>query len=123
MRTEITDILLEVGVDYQNKGVISDLEIIQGHDVHAFYRFKKRPNRVVHVQGYPGMSNSEKMYVSARLRDYNKMLEERIKGNVSIGNEHKANLPHQLVEMQVGMMMPYDSKILQEELEKGCELF
>ena len=118
MRKEITEILIKLGLNYMEKGEISSFEIVNLHDVHAFYKLKKTPEIIINVQGYPGMSDSNIMRVNARLRDYEIMLIERTKGKVSVGNEHKANIPCSFRTLDTMQEVPYDAKELEELLSK-----
>ena len=114
MRDLITQLFQEVGKNYSNRGV-AELELHQGHDVHAFYRLSHEPSKVIHLQGYPIMSSAENARVWARMMNHDKMMEIRGKGDVSIGNEHEATT-HQFPNFGMGIMIPYDSKILEDML-------
>lgn len=122
MRKEITDVLVGIGRSYQDKGLVSGFEITQDHDVHGFYRLSKNPDKVIHIQAYPGLSSQKEMCISVRLREYDIMLQERIEGIVPVGNEHKANIPDHFLNMQGGIKLPYSIKEIQEALEKECKL-
>ncbi len=120
MRDKLTKLFEEVGRDYENYGIAS-LELNQGHDVHAFYwliPYECKPIKVVHVQGYPGMSTDDKARVFARLMDLNKMLEIRCKEGVSIGNEHDAVIKP-FPDFFGGIYIPYDAKVLEEMLAEN----
>ncbi len=119
IRERIIKVFTEAAHDYLNKRVIVSYEIDNGHDVHAFYRVMANPDGVIHVQGYPGMSNEKIMWISARARNYYKMLLERVKGHVSVGNEHKSNLPFfGNAGLQLGKGIPYSAKALQDILAR-----
>lgn len=106
-RERITEVLEIVATNYKDKNIATS-EIYQGHDVHAFYRLTANPNQVVHVQGYPGLSNDDQMAVWARLMDYDKMIAIRKEGRVSIGNEHGAALKlFWEFGFGLGMRIPY----------------
>jgi len=90
-RNRITEIFIERAKQlFKDKPSFDGFEIVQGHDVHAFYKFND--GTVEHVQGYPGMSEDNIMRISARLRKYDAMIIERAKPRVSIGNEHHSNI-------------------------------
>ncbi len=77
-------------------GIITDLEIAQRHDTHAFYRLTGRPDVVVHVQGYPGMSGDDYMVIRGRKMSYSRMKAIRAqagaRGHDITGNEHEAEI-------------------------------
>ncbi len=114
-REKITILFKEVGVHYEVKG-IAELDIHQSHDVHAFYRLIKNKSKVIHVQGYPGMSSEQEAHVYARLMDYDKMMESRTKG-CSIGNEHA--VIQQFPNFISGVEIPYDSRVLEQKLAEN----
>ncbi|MDP3026777.1 MAG: hypothetical protein Q8N63_03645 [Nanoarchaeota archaeon] len=115
MRDKITDLLTEVGEDYK-KREIAIYKIHQGNDVHAFYRILPRQTKeVVHVQGYPGMSTKSEMRVFARLMNYDRMLEIRKAGGVSIGNEHDSVI-RPFPNFREGVMIPYETQVLESML-------
>jgi len=117
-RDRITRVFEQVRDHYKDRGV-AVMEIIQGHDVQAFYRLSQDPSRVVHVQGYPGMSTDKEMRVWARLMDYNKMMELRRDPQISPGNEHEAQIqPFPNFGMD-NLWIPYDSLVLEEKLEEN----
>ena len=116
-RKKIGELFREVGEHFEEKG-IAEYELHQHHDTHAFYRLSKDRSKVIHVQGYPGMSSLIKARVWARLMDYNKMIEIRSNGTASIGNEHEATI-QQFPNFKIGIMIPYDSKILEEKLAEN----
>lgn len=68
-------------------GKVDDYDIVYGHDVHLFAR---RGSVVLHVQGYPGMTESGQYMLSGRLMDHDRLQAVRQRGDVSIGNEHEA---------------------------------
>src|SRR3989338_812518 len=114
MRNKITGLLTEVGENYKKREV-AVYRIYQGHDVHAFYRVLPRQTKeVVHVQGYPGMSTNSEMRVFARLMNYDRIMEIRKSGTVSIGNEHNAVIK-QFANFGngLGVTIPYDPNILE----------
>lgn len=115
MRNKITSLLTEVGEDYKKREV-AIYKIQQGHDVHGFYRILPRQTKeVVHVQGYSGMSTESEVRVFARLMDYDKMMEIRKTGGISIGNEHGAVIKS-FPNFRAGVMIPYDSQVLESML-------
>jgi len=114
MRKEITQLFQKVGDDYHRRG-IAELELHQGHDVHAFYRLSHNPSKVIHVQGYAGMSTESKARVWARLMNYDKMMKVRKAGRVSAGNEHEATI-QRFPNFEMGVNIPYDPKILEDRL-------
>ena len=121
MNNQITKMMMilfsEVGDDYRERGV-AELDLHQSHDIHAFYRLSEDPTKVIHVQGYPGMSNEEEARVWARMMDYDKMMEVRAREMVSVGNEHEATI-QEFPNFEIGIMIPYDSKVLKEKLEEN----
>lgn len=90
---KIVNVFYELGVDLMDRG-IAVCELHHAHDVHAFYHLLDNSRNVIHVQGYPGMSNTadhpNEMRVFARLMDGRKRLELRKENKVSVGNEHQA---------------------------------
>ncbi len=120
-REKITDMLEKVGKYFQEKRFVSDVEIYQGNDVHAFYRLANNFSQVMHVQGYPGISPDSEAYFWARLMDYAKMMELRKNPNISVGNEHEATIRMFSRPDQGFLRIPYDnSKALEEVLEDAC---
>jgi len=110
-RKRILEIFSDVGGILLQRQAARGYELVNLHDVHGFYRVNNE--LVVHIQGYPGMSKEDEMFVSMRLRDYQKMMQIRAIGRVSVGNEHEANLPADLeIEWSCGRFMPYDSRLL-----------
>ena len=118
VREKIIELFSEVGTDYSEKG-IAVFGLHTRHDIHAFYRFLREPNKVVHLQGYPGMSSEQEARVWARLMDYNKMMEIRRNCGVSIGNEHDATI-QRFPNFEIGVMIPYSSKVLEDMLGENC---
>jgi len=115
MRNKITDLLTEVGEDYKKREV-AIYKIHQGHDVHAFYRILPRQTKeVVHVHGYPCISTKSEMRVFARLMNYDRMMEIRKDGGVSIGNEHDSVI-RPFPNFREGVMIPYESQVLESML-------
>lgn len=111
MNGEIIRLFQEVGEHYRKKGV-AELDLYQKRDIHAFYRLSQVLTKVIHVQGYPGLSSDHKAIVLARIMDHNKLLDIRRNGRASIGNEHEATtqmFPNLII-------IPYSSKILEERL-------
>lgn len=119
LRDKITALFEEVGKHYREKG-LAESEVHQGHDVHAFYRLSQNPARVIHVQGYPGMSSDERARVWARMMDYDNMIAIRRNGGISIGNEHKATV-QEFPNFEIGIMLPYNSKVLEDKLAENVE--
>jgi len=116
-REKIRDLFSAVGANLESKGVAS-FELHELHDTHAFYRLTSDSDKVIHVQGYPGMSSEEKTRVWSRLFDYEKMMEIRTSGEVSIGNEHAASI-QQFPKFESGVDIPYDSEILEGMLAEN----
>ena len=104
MRDQITKLFQDVGEHYVEKGLAS-LEIRQGHDMHAFYRLSQEPSKVIHVQGYPGLSSNEEARVAARIIDYDRMMEIRENEWASVGNEHEATI-ERFKNFEFGVMIP-----------------
>jgi len=117
MREAITQLFQAVGKDYSDRGV-AQLELHQGHDIHAFYRLSKSPSKVIHVQGYPGMSSPEQARVWARMMDYDKMMQIRTSETVSVGNEHEATTQI-FSNFESGILIPYDAKVLEDKLAEN----
>ena len=117
MKDSITRLFLEVGKDYQEKGVATT-ELHKDHDIHAFYRLYENQSVVVHVQGYTGMSSEDEVRVWARLMDYDKMMEIRNEGGISAGNEHEATTKD-FSNFESGVMIAYDAKVLEEMLAEN----
>lgn len=116
-RKKITDVFISIAKSYQDERKSHTFEIVQAHDVHAFVQLPE--NLVIHMQGYPGLSSDSQMYVSARLRDYSKMMRERLSGTPA-GNEHSANLPTKS-RMTGGVMMAYSARSLKSALDEIVE--
>src|SRR3989344_3688555 len=107
----------EVGDHYLQRGVATlDLHLL--HDVHAFYTLTQDPFRVVHVQGYPGMSSEQEARVFARMMDSRLLLLIRISKEASIGNEHEATIAR-FPNFVQGIMIPYSSKVLEAKLAEN----
>src|SRR4051812_33168350 len=90
-------VLSGAGASLMNEGRIVEIEIYsdqRDHDVHAFFRSRSKPDKVVHLQTYPGFSNEERLCVFAREMDYQKLAEIRANmkkmGSPTIGNEGDA---------------------------------
>jgi len=66
-RPRIIGLLAVTFGSHEIDGRIKSSEIHQGHDIHAFYRLGKDHSKVIHVQGYLGLSNEREMHVWARL--------------------------------------------------------
>ena len=110
----VTDLLEKVGIDYRDRG-LAEFELHHDHDVHAFYRLTSDSSRVIHVQGYPGMSSETEARVWAREMNYFDMKDLRVDPKISIGNEHDAvtrNFPN----FEIGVQIPYDPRVLEEML-------
>ena len=109
----MTQLLTYVGDHYTAANKIT-YELHLDSDVHAFYRPTADPSKVIHVQGYPGMSSNELAKMRARLMNYDRMMELRAAYEM-IGNEHKAvtQVLLRLVEI------PYDPAVLQAALERS----
>ncbi|MCK4588948.1 MAG: hypothetical protein KAT77_00770 [Nanoarchaeota archaeon] len=116
-RDKIKGIFEEVGVHYQERGLV-ELDLRQDQDVHAFFRLTGDPSKAIHVQGYPGISSDEQMRVWARLMDYDKMMEIRSRGTVSPGNEHEATIQG-FPNLEHDTFIPYDSKVLEGMLAEN----
>ena len=122
-RQIIIDLFTELGKKYLTKNIAASFELNEGHDIHAFYRLANNPDRVIHLQGYPGLSEEDSIYLSARLRDYNKMMNIRKAGIATIGNEHEANIPGAFKELEVcGATLPSTIDALETALKKNCKL-
>jgi hypothetical protein len=122
-RQRIISVLNELGERYQDRAVASLEQLEDAHDVHAFYRISEmfrlpEGDRIIHVQGYPGLSNDGEMRVYARLMDYDQLVQIRQQGEVSIGNEHEA-VTQDFPNFGAGVFIPYDSEVLGRMLEEN----
>jgi hypothetical protein len=118
MKIEICQLFMEVGKHYRNRGVADLFELHPNQDVHAFYRLSHNKSKVIHVQGYPGMSDENGAMVWARMMDYKKMMKIRKLGTVFTGNEHGATI-QSFPNFQRGIIIPYDANVLEEKLEEN----
>lgn len=90
------ELLSQVGAHLINSSRVSGAEIQLEHDVHAFFRSSANPDRVIHVQTYPGLglSQDSQVCIAVREMDYQKLMEIRAamkeRGGPSIGNEGEA---------------------------------
>lgn len=91
MRQRVIGLLSEFGTRYLSEGLVRGFELHEGHDIHLYLLSAADWSNVIHVQGYPGMSNrsSEGARINARRMNYEKLQTERQRG-VSVGNEHEA---------------------------------
>ena len=81
-----------LGSDYIARGAVWAMELDNAHDVHAFYALRQTPGsspKVLHLQGYPGMSRGADVVILGRVMEQDLMVKERASG-VSVGNEHDA---------------------------------
>ena len=102
--------------DISTNPEIAETYIHQERDVHGFYRLSRNPQKVIHVQGYPGLSSFEEARFFARMMDYEKMQESMRKVGEINGNEHEAviqNFPNFVAEI------PYDSETLEKMLAEN----
>lgn len=121
-RMKIIGLLEEVGRKLY-RDHLAELEIHPAaQDVQAFYRSLREPDKVMHVQGYPGLSTDNHAVVWARLMNYDAMMWIRTWDNVSIGNEHDAVIQI-FPEFLNVVSIPYDSGVLREKMARSCELF
>lgn len=119
MKDKLIDLLTKTGEDFAAQKLV-EYELIEGHDIHAFYRLCKNPSKVIHVQGYPGIGDEKEIMISARMMDYNEMIRIRESGRVSPGNEHLAVIgifPN--FNSSMGIMIPYDANILEDLLAEN----
>jgi hypothetical protein len=117
MKEEIIKLFIDVGRDYLEHGFLKGAEIKRGKEnIHAFYRLTLNPSQVIHVQGYPSLSNEDEARVFARLMDYDEMIRLREKRKVSPGHEHGATIRF-FPNFDMGIMIPYDKAELEERLE------
>jgi hypothetical protein len=117
IKKDIIELFMNVGKDYLNNGLLKEAEIKRGSDIHAFYRLSRNPSQVIHVQGYPGLSNDNEARVWARLMDYDTMVWLRDKRKASPGNEHQATIRF-FPNFEMGIMIPYKTEDLKEKLEE-----
>lgn len=73
----IVDLFNTVAYDFCEAGKVSCCEVHERKDIHAFLRTAENLSLVVHLQGYPGMSSDEQMFVNARPMDYDLMINIR----------------------------------------------
>lgn len=86
--------LSQIGTELINSGRATTVEIHSNHDVHAFIRSSSDPDKIIHIQTYPGFSDPDNISIVIREMDYQKLIEIRALagklGGPSIGNEHLA---------------------------------
>jgi hypothetical protein len=109
-RKEITKLLTESGKVLESRGLIGSTQIHQTHDIHAYCDLKL-DDQVLHVQGYPGMSNEHEMMIVARVMDGKLLDEIRRDKKFSIGNEHEAII-RGFRHTQGGIYVPYSQVAL-----------
>ncbi len=87
-------VLGQAGISLMNENriIATDLYSDQrDHDVHAFFRSRSNPQKVIHLQVYSGFSSGDNLCVATREMDYQKLAEVRSNmhrlGGPSIGNE------------------------------------
>lgn len=98
-RVRVAGVLEEVGRHYQERG-LAELTLRRDSDVHAFYRLKADPSRVLYVQAYG--NSDEKMGVTIVMQDFDPEFTLRDPGD---------GRPVESV--------PYDAKALEKLIEKG----
>lgn len=90
----IRNLLTRTGTFLMQEGRIDGVDIYSDQDCHAFYRPASQTDTVLHIQAYPGFSDSKVTYVKVREMDYSKFLAIRARakqaGGPSVGNEHAA---------------------------------
>ncbi len=123
-RKAVIKLLADVGEDYASKKKIikEDMEIEE--DIHAFYRLYKDPEKVLHIQAYPSMSNKRNVKVRANILDYNKMIELRLSSNVPSRNGDKYNngaVIQNIPKFKRRITLPNDPKALEARLEESVE--
>jgi hypothetical protein len=94
IQQNIIKILDGAGIILFDRGNIDGIGINLDTDVHAFIKAKLNPNKVIHIQAYPGFSDNETFCLTVREMDGNiltkiRQLQENHLGP-SIGNEHEA---------------------------------
>ena len=106
-RREITALLNKAGISLRDeKRIVQDFDITQGHDIHAFYDLPL-DDQTLHVQAYPGMSNEKQFMLNARVMNKDRVKLAREAG-ASIGNEHSA-VTHAFRYMTPsGLYVPYN---------------
>ena len=67
--------LNQIGSDLMVSKRVIGMEIHSEHDVHAYLRSSQDPDRVIHIQTYPGMSSPDSMAVVLREMDYQKLMD------------------------------------------------
>lgn len=120
-RNKIIKLFEKLGERYEKKN-LAVVNIYQNNYVHAFYRLIKNPDKVVHVQGYPGDSSEKKIKVWARVLDYEKMMLIRSAEGVSVGSEHEATT-ELFPNFKYGVNISYKTKILEKMLEQNIPEF
>ena len=93
-RQKTIDLFFETSKNFLAKQVVNQVELYDSHDVHAYLRLSKFPEHVIHLQGYPGLSDKNLLTITGALMDYNKLQEIRLEGKYEIGNEHLATVNH-----------------------------
>ena len=104
-----------LGEALENTGIVRETEVYDGHDIHAFFSLAARPDAVLHVQVYPGMSTDEEIHVFARIMDRSAMLAIREDSRVSIGNEHGAVIDI-LPSFDCGVKFPWSISAVQDSV-------
>lgn len=103
-RKKITDLFEGAGEYLRNKRrLVSDYEIFQGSHVHAYYNLILN-NETLHVEAYPGLSDEKEIMIDARVKNLDKLIECRRKGD-NIGSEHRA-LVRDFKHARSGLLLP-----------------
>lgn len=114
---QIKKFFTKVGAQLMEAGEITDLEIRQRSDVHAFFTSASNSNEIWHFQAYPGLSTDTNITLNVRTMDARIMSQLRVeaanKGEDIIGNEHEAVVGPTLFRIGV----PYEIDSLNEVLE------
>lgn len=93
-RAVILDLFGRSAAQLLESGRAVSVEMHREHDLHAYVRLAEDPNRVFHIQAYPGMSTPTGVRVIVREMDYQRLIAIREamerNGGPSIGNESAA---------------------------------
>lgn len=121
MRRKITQLFEKIGDKYERRNLASS-NIYQNNHVHAFYRLIKNPDKVIHIQGYPGESTKKEAKIWARTMNYSKMMLIRRAEGVSVGSEHEATIEI-FQNFENNAIIPYKTKILEEMIKQNIPEF
>lgn len=113
MQEDACALLDTLGRFYEEQG-IADYERHEADDLHAYYRLRESPHRVVHVR--VAADAGSRLFVLARLLDHELMLALREK--VGVGNEEAATMTC-FSNFGRGVELPYSPELLHEMLAEN----